>query len=267
MKKPQVVRVANAAGLAVIQLALAFSLGTPAAAEDAKKAEEPPKKKLWESVASVDVALTRGNSRSFLGTLTLNTQRKWDMDELLLGGAAGYGNSTVKDANGVETTSETQDYLKGFGQFNHLFTDRLYSGIRIEGLHDNVAGINYRFTFSPMAGYYFIKETNTFLSAEVGPSLITQELGHDTSTYMGVRVGQRFEHKFIGGSRIWENVEWIPQVDNFDNWILNAEAGVSAPITKALDVRLVAQDNYNNEPAAGRLKNDVRLLAGIGYRF
>jgi hypothetical protein len=176
---------------------MAFMLfGSIAFAEDAKDvqpAPPAPPPKLWESVASADLALTRGNSRSFLGTVTLNTHRKWDSDELLLGGAAGYGNSTTKNSNGEEVSSETQDYLKGFGQFNHLFTERLYAGLRLEGLHDNIADINYRFTVSPLMGYYFIKETNTLLSGEVGPSLITQELAHVRKTYAALRLGERFE--------------------------------------------------------------------------
>lgn len=244
---------------------LALVAAHPVVAEDAKPTE-PPKPK-WESVASVDLTLTRGNSRTFLGTATLNTQKKWAMDEILLGGSAGYGTATTRSSSGQETSSETQDYLKGFGQFNHLFSDRFYSGLRLEGLHDNLADINYRFTVSPLAGYYFIKQTNTFLSGEVGPSLVTQELGHHSDTYLGLRVGERFEHKFHTGARLWQSLEWIPQVDKFENWILNAEVGVSAPITKALDVRLVAQDTYNNRPAPDRLKNDFKLLAGIGYRF
>jgi len=225
-----------------------------------------PPKKIWDSVAAADLAMTRGNSRSFLATVSINSHAKWETDELLLGAGAGYGDTTTKN-NGVETKTETQDYLKGFAQYNHLFTERFYGGIRLEGLHDNIADINYRFTVSPMAGYYFIKETNTSLAAEIGPSLVTQEVGGKKDTYCGLRLAERFEHTFAGGAKIWESVEWIAQVDKFDNWILNAEAGVSAPVYKALDVRLVAQDNYNNQPATGHLKNDFKLLAGIGYRF
>jgi hypothetical protein len=253
-------------GVIGLTLQVSALLPAPTVLADDAKTNAPPKK-LWESVASVDLALTRGNSHSFLGTVTLNTTRKWESDELLLGAAAGYGNATTKDSAGQNVTAETQDYLKGFGQFNHLFSERFYGGLRIEGLHDNLADINYRFTVSPIAGYYIIKQTNTFLSGELGPSLVTQELGDQRDTYLGVRVAERFEHKFNGGARVWETLEWIPQVDDFSNWILNAEAGVSAPIIKALDVRLVAQDTYNKRPATGRLKNDLKLLAGIGYRF
>ena len=244
-----------------------------ALAQDAKpetktdaKPVEPPKPK-WESVASVDLTLTRGNSHTFLATATFNTQKKWETDEALFGGSAGYGNSTVRSSTGQETSSETQDYLRGFGQYNHLFSDRFYGGLRLEGLHDNLADINYRLTLSPLAGYYFIKETNTSLSAEVGPSLIHEELGHHYRTYAGFRLGERFEHKFDSGAKVWQTVEWIPEVDRFANWILNTEVGISAPIVKSVDVRLVAQDSYDNRPAPERLKNDLKVLAGIGYRF
>ncbi len=230
-------------------------------------ATNPPPKSHWESVASADVALTRGNSRSFLATVSLDTKRKWTQDEMLLGGSAGYGDTTVKESTGQEITTKTQDYLKGYGQWNHLFTERLYGGLRLDGLHDDIADIQYRLTVSPLVGYYLLKATNTSLAVEAGPSFVDQKLDDHTESYFGLRLGERFEHKFGTGARVWETVEWIPQVDKFSNWILNAEAGISAPITKSLDVRLVADDNYNNQPAPGRLKNDLKLMAGIGYRF
>jgi putative salt-induced outer membrane protein YdiY len=227
---------------------------------------QPPPPPKWESAATLDLTLTRGNSRSFLAIAGVTSKRKSDSNEILLGASAGYGDNTTETSNG-QVTTKTQDYLKGFGQWNHLFSQRFYGGLRLEGLHDAIADINYRFTVSPLAGYYFIKETNTFLSAEVGPSYVYEQLGGHTESYVGARVGERFEHKFNSGAKVWETLEWIPQVDKFENWILNAEIGVSAPITKSLETRLVAQDTYNNQPAKGRLKNDLKLMAGIAYRF
>jgi hypothetical protein len=258
---------ASSAGLAAFCLAASLLIPKEALAADAAvtTTNAPPK---WDSVASLDLTLTRGNSHTFLATVTLNTERKWASEELLFGGAAGYGTTTAKDSTGTEVKTETQNYVKGFGQFNHLFTERFYGGLRADGLYDEVADIRYRFTLSPIAGYYFIKETNTFLSGEVGPSLVTQKLDDLTpQTYCGLRLAERYEHKFDTGAKIWESLEWIPQVDKFNNWILNAELGVSAPVYKSLDVRLVLQDWYNNQPAPGKLKNDFKLLAGVGLKF
>ena len=62
-------------------------------------------------------------------------------------------------------------------------------------------------------------------------------------------------------------MEWLPKVQDFNNYLVNAEAGVSAPINKSLSVSLVAQDTYKNVPAAGKLKNDLKLIAGLSYNF
>src|SRR3974390_950983 len=137
----------------------------------AEEATNAPPKPHWESVAAAQVALTRGNSHTFLGAISLDSVRKSPENEILLGGGAGYGDTTTT-VNGVETKTETANYLKGYGQWNHLFSERFYAGVRLEGLRDDVADIHYRFTVSPLAGYYLIKTTNTFLSGEAGPSYV-----------------------------------------------------------------------------------------------
>ena len=240
-----------------------FSAANASAAEAAAP-PEPPKK--WESVASLGATVTSGNSESVLFNASFNTARKWPKDELLMGISFSYG-ETESEVGTNTVTTKTDDYLKGFIQWNHLFSPRLYGGVRLDGLHDDLADVYYRFTFSPLAGYYFIKQTNVFLSAEVGPSFILENVGGDEDSYMGARIGERFEYKFKGGSKIWQTLEFVPQVDDFDNWILTAEIGIAAPITKALDIRLIAQDTYDHEPAPGREENDFKLIAGVGYKF
>jgi hypothetical protein len=51
------------------------------------------------------------------------------------------------------------------------------------------------------------------------------------------------------------------------NYLLTSEAGVSAPISKALSVSLILQDTYKSVPAIGKLKNDLKLIAGLTYTF
>jgi hypothetical protein len=71
-------------------------------------------------------------------------------------------------------------------------------------------------------------------------------------SYFALRFADRCEYKFKSGARIWQTAEFLPSVEHWADYIVNFEAGVSAPITKALDVRLVAQDTYDNKPAPHR---------------
>ncbi len=242
-------------------------LASTVVAQDAKPEEKKP---LWETKADVGLTLTRGNSKNLALSAGIDTSRKWTRDEFLAGARIGYG-ETSTDGN----KSTTQQDAKAYAQWNHLFNERLYGGLRVDGLYDRIANINYRVTVSPLLGYYFIKNASTFLAGEVGPSFVTEETVFrrpgpnriDKDSYVGLRFADRFEHKFKGGARVWQKAEWIPQVNDFENWILTAEIGAAAPITKHLDVTIVLQDTYDNVPAVGRLKNDLKLIAGLAYKF
>jgi putative salt-induced outer membrane protein YdiY len=232
-------------------------------------AKEPPKPKGWESSAAAGLTLTKGNSENFLATLTLNTSRKWERDEVLLGAGAGYGENKKVDFGSPNNgeKSKTQDYLMGFGQYNHLFTERLYGGVRLDGLHDSISGIEYRFSLSPILGYYFVKAARTTLAGEAGPTFIYENRGGDKKGYMGLRFAERFEHKFNDRARMWQSAEYIPQVDDFNNYLVNFELGASTKITQSIGLRVVLQDNYVNKPAPHRRTNDLKLVAGVDYTF
>jgi len=215
----------------------------------------------------VGATLSRGNSKNFMASGSLATKRSWTSDEVLLGASAGYGEST-STVNGSKIETTTDSYARGYGQYNHLFTPQFYAGLRITGEHDDVAALTYRTTVTPLAGYYFVKQTHGFLTAEVGPSYVREKFfGEDVQNYLSIRFGERGEYKFKSGAKIWEGVEWFPKIQDFNNYLVNAEAGVSAPISKALSVSLVIQDTYKSVPASGKLKNDFKLIAGLSYNF
>jgi hypothetical protein len=250
-----------------ILMLLATGSLAPAADSTPADTKEEPKKKNWESVATVGVTLTRGNSKNFMATGLFNTKRAWTNDEALFGVSAGYGETSTK-VNGANVDTTTDSFIKGYGQWNHLFTPITYAGFRLTGEHDDIAALAYRITASPLAGYYFIKQTNAFLAGEVGPSYVREKFFHeDVKDYIALRIAERGEFKFNSGARIWESLEWLPKATDLQNYLLVMEAGVSAPISKAFSVSLILQDAYKSVPALGKLKNDLRLIAGLSYTF
>jgi putative salt-induced outer membrane protein YdiY len=220
----------------------------------------------WQTTASAGVTLTRGNSETLLATLSAATQRKWEHDQLALGAMATYGKT--KD-QATDVTTRNADSYRGFIQYDQLFTERFYGYARVEGLYDSIAAINYRFTMSPGAGYYLIKEKTTDLSVEAGPGYIVQKLAGERSNFATLRAAEKFHHSLNDHARIWEMVEWLPKVEAFNNYIINAELGVAADLTqkKNLSLSVVLQDTYNSVPAEGRKTNDLKLIAGLNYKF
>jgi len=227
----------------------------------------PPKPKaVWKSSVAAGLTLTSGNSETTLATLTAGTDGKWDDSELSVGADGAYGRSKTR---GQANTTTTAELLHGFTQYNWLFTDRFYGYGRVEGVHDGVADLKYRASLSAGAGYYFIKNTNTDLSVDVGPGYVFQKQDDESTTYTSLRVGQKFHQALSDRARLWETAECSPQVDKFNNYIINAELGIEADLNKnkSLALRSYVTDSFNNEPAPGFKKNDLTWVTAIAYKF
>ena len=171
--------------------------------------------------------------------------------------------------NFSDINSKNTEFVQGYGQYNRLFSERFYGGLRLDGQYDGIAGIEYRFKVSPMAGYYLIKNDRMTLAAEAGPSLIYEHLkGAQSHGYWAARLAERFEYKLTATTKVWESLEYLPKVDDWAaNYLVNFEAGISTAINKHWGLRVVFQDMYASEPAHGRKSNDIRLLAGTDYKF
>lgn len=231
-------------------------------------AQAPKATNLWDFTVAAGLTLTRGNSETLLAALTVNGQRKTAKDEILVGAAGTYGETTLKNTKtGKDESDKTAESLSAFGQYNRSITDRWYAGVRLDFLHDAVADLDYRFTLSPLVGYYAIKTTNTTLKFEAGPSGVMEHQGDEDNQYAALRLGERFEHKFTAKAKVWQSLEFVPQIDRWHNYLIIAEVGAEAPLAEKLSLRAVIQDNYDNEPAPGRKNNDIKLITSLAYKF
>ena len=225
---------------------------------DAPAAPAAEKKPAWETSAAAGLTFTSGNSKTLLATASIVTLHKWTKNELSLGADGSYGqNDSVKNNESVH----------GFGQYNRLFNERVFGFGRVDALHDAIADVDYRVSLSAGAGNYFIKNKRTTLTGEFGPGVIFQHKGGENSTYMTLRIAERFEYKLTERAKVWQSLEFLPQVDDFNNYIVNFEVGIETALTQKMSLRTWIQDTYQNEPAANREKNDFKLVAGVGYKF
>jgi len=210
------------------------------------------------AISKSPATLTKGNSDTLAISGNIAANKKWYDNELNLGVDGVYGeNSGVVNANAVH----------GFAQCNRLFTERLFGYFRAEAFHDDVAKIDYQVSLSPGVGYYFIKQKTLTLRDELGPGYVFERLDGVEDDYATIRLAERGEWKLTDRAKIWESVEYVPQVDRFQNYVINSEIGLDTVITKKFSQVVFLQDSYRSEPAPGRKNNDLKLVAGIKYKF
>jgi len=259
----QHMKIHDARGTILWAAAIGLSLFTDNVVKADDAAPEKPK---WETSAAAGLTITSGTKDTLLATAGLNTARKWEKDEAAFGISGGYGNDNNND---TKTTTDNTKFIQGFGQYNHLFTERFYGGIRLDAAYDGIADLDYRVTLSPLAGYYLIKKTNTTFAVEVGPSVVFEKYSNeDEDTYLGIRFSERLEHKLTDTTKIWESVTYVPDVEDWmGHYVITAEAGIDTAISKKWSLRVVLQDVYTSQVPAGIENNELRLIAGTAYKF
>jgi putative salt-induced outer membrane protein YdiY len=212
----------------------------------------------WDITADLGFSLTSGNSETLLVRGGVVGKREYSKSRIELGIAGAYGEDT--SVANVQT-------LRGWGQYDQDFAERWYWLGRVELLHDGIADIEYRLTLSPGVGYWFIKKEKTKLSGETGISYVFERRGNRQSDYFALRLAERFEHEFNDRVKLVQNFEILPQIDDFENYFINFDIGLESALNDKLSLTLTFIDNYNNIPAPGRERNDIKFLAGFRYKL
>lgn len=213
------------------------------------------------------LTLNDGNSENMQLNVGLATKGTYGQNEMKAGVAFNYGESTVDNDDGTSTDEKTTDNVKGDAQYNRLFNERTYGNVLASALTDDIADIDYRTIVGLGLGQYLVKSDTRMLALEAGPAYLFEKVGGEENDTALLRVAQRAEQKFANGAKIWESVEYLPEVEDFGAYLLNAEAGVDAAINSAMSLRVVVQDRYDSEPAPGSEENDLSITAGLVYKL
>jgi len=230
----------------------------------------PPGPPVWHGDVATGLSLARGNANTFMLNGEAVTENVWDQNDLKLGADGQYGfNNWGQSTNRHDASQQTvaAEAVHGFIDYKRLFTERFYGSARVDGYHDDVASLQYRLVVGPAAGYYFIKSDASKLNLEAGPSFIKERLGHEEKSYLTLRVSEHGEHSFGKSAKVWETVSYLPQVDDFSNYLLNSEAGVEAALNAHFSLRVVVDDTFNSRPALGKKENDIILISSLVYKY
>jgi putative salt-induced outer membrane protein YdiY len=225
----------------------------------------------WKSTLALGANFTDGNTESSLYNADLSAERTGDPNEFRTGAMFAYGE---KDDD------KTEERAKAFAQYNRLVSERTFGYVNGEAAYDDIANVDYRLIVGPGMGRYFLKSDARTLSAEAGASYIREQIkdvitnadgttASDTATddRFVLRVAERYETSLGDASRLWQSAEYLPEFEDFGNYLLNTEIGIDVPINSKFDLRVSALDQYNSEPPEGSEKNDITVKAALVWRI
>lgn len=213
-----------------------------------------------KTTLNVGVSLTDGNSETLQGNGALLMEcEKEGLGSVRAGVEANYGESTI--GNKTDTTSENG---KVFANVKKTLSEMMFVSLDGSMTYDNMADVDYRAAIGPGVGVYFVKSETTALSLEIGPSYLWEKVAGVKNDYLAARATERIDHKLSETAKVWQSVEFTPEVEDFGNYLVSAEIGAEAALNSHLNLRIVLQDKYDSEPGGALEKNDLMLIGGIG---
>ena len=256
-----------------VMLVLAMAVSASAAEKKAEEAATPNDG--WTTALNAGLTMTDGNSETMAANVGLATEGEKDgLGSVIAGADFNYGESTVSStatdpATGESVVTETEETTvenaKAFVNVKKTLSPKTFAYVDGSVLYDDVALIDYRATLGPGLGFYLLKNDKRQLSLEAGPSYVWEKVDGASNDYLALRFAERYSCQATKTAKLVQSLEYLPEAEDFDNYLLTAEIGVEAAMNDHLSLRVVLQDKYDSTPAAGAERNDLSLIAGLGF--
>jgi len=226
-------------------------IGTPNGYAETKK---------WGDIAELSYVQTSGNTQT--QTILLNNTLKYIPNERVI------GLWNINILKGETANVQTADRFFTELRADYKWTERRYGFGTISTLKDTFAGLKSRNAVGVGVGYIFIKTAKDTLMGEVGlihtMEKLTTQIDRD---YLAGRLFGKFTHAFTEKNMFLQSLEYIPDFDQQNNYLVNSETALVANLSGNLSLKTSYLLRYDNEPPAGKKRADNTVSAAVVANF
>jgi putative salt-induced outer membrane protein YdiY len=219
----------------------------------------------WTGAIVAGGLLARGNSDTENLNISIEASRRGADDRISANAGYIYSRQADPDTGDKSTTA---DNWFAAGKYDYFFSEKFYGfgALRVE--HDTIADLDLRLTPSLGVGYQWVERPNLNFATEAGLAWVYEEYSEgDSDDHVAARLAYHFDMKFNERVGLVHNVEYLPSLEDLEDFNVNADAGVRASLTKTMFTEFKVEWRFDATPAADADKNDVRYLLGVGWTF
>jgi putative salt-induced outer membrane protein YdiY len=215
----------------------------------------------WKNQLSIGASNTAGNDETttFAGALNFHYTKKPDEITLKFEGAYGMSNG----AQNAGLFSQT-------AVWRHDLADRLFGYVGDDVRYDAIKGISLQGTATVGLGYKLVDEDKLKIDVRGGPGITYQRtFDGTTNTSAAAEAGFRLQYIFNERTSLTHEDTYITSLDDFKMWRIHSETALNfkLDLESGLGLKFGFNDDYENEPAAGRKNNDTRLMLSLTLDF
>jgi len=233
------------------------------ALKDVQTINPPPIK--WTGSLTLTGLFTRGNSNTDNLGLAFDAVRRAERDRITFDAQYLYGRQENPDTG--EKSTSTENWFV-FGKYDYFFNKKFYAFASTRVEHDRIADLDLRFTPAVGAGYQWIEKPTENFFTEGGLAWVYEDFEDDgTDEHFGLRLAYHYDRKLNDKVFFFHDLEYLPSVEDFSDFNVNADAGIRVTLTKNMFTEFKFEWKYDATPAEGAEKNDLRYILGVGWNF
>ncbi|MBN2489451.1 MAG: DUF481 domain-containing protein [Planctomycetes bacterium] len=223
-------------------------------------AATPEAPKVWTGKAYGAATISGGNARQRTAHADAEIVGRWEKTRLTMQGAWDYAESE-------EDLTVRKAYAQAKYDWLALDPFYAYTRARIEG--DTFQDLAYRLTLGVGAGWQVIKQDDLGLDLELGASWVCEDLknGGEDDAFASADGAARFFWKILPDVLFREELLAFKSLKETDDVRGISTTSLDVALSNALAVTAKVIFEYDNTPAPGAKRRDVRYMLGITYNF
>lgn len=241
---------------------------------DVKKID--PVEETWHGSVNLAFNAARGNTYDNSWSVVADVSRRWEKDRFKANAGYYY---TETSATGKDNKQKTTDRIEAFAQHDHFWTAKFYNFENAKYDRDKIQLLDRRIRVGLGLGYQWAEDD---LIEHIGSWDFAQEAGlswveekydvedEDTADdFAAILYAHHLKFRPLLGNDVefFHNLEYIPQIDDFERYLIESDVGVTTKLIYNWDLLAKIDWDYNSRPARSRKSSDFRYLVGLGYKW
>jgi putative salt-induced outer membrane protein YdiY len=225
----------------------------------------PPVPK-WTGNLSAGLTSTHGNTKTENITGSADLKKRTDKDRTTISADYAKGKQDNPDTGENETI---EDWWRARTKYDYFFSKKMYGYLDGRYEKDAVAELDRRVTVGIGCGYQWIESADMNFSTELGLASLYEKYDNQTASNSEVsaQLGYNFDKKLRENLHFIHELTYYPALQKFSDYYLTTTAELRSNFTATLFMNIKAIMNYDNTPAIGSHKTDVKYFLGLGYSF
>lgn len=225
----------------------------------------PPSETKWSGDITLGASKTTGNSETTAVSGTLEAIRRSALDRFTFG--AGWFYSEQENL-GTRESEITERKVYSAIKYDYFLSKRWYANANSRAEGSRAADLELRYTAGGGLGYQFFETEEFKLSAEVGAGYFYEKYRRvDADQFLSGRVAANLEWAFLPNASFGQSVEWFPGMERGEDQLVHSDSRLRASLTESMYAQFQVRMDWDNTPAAGLERTDVKYILGVGWKF